>query len=73
MEKQEKNALEEVFERESLAEKKIAIYARLLTDSGVVQALEEIKKGHEKRRATLATFLEIEAPVSEMKGGNGNA
>ena len=57
MSEKEKSVLATLIEREDLAEKKTRIYARLLTDSAVVQTLQEVADSHRKSRETLSAFL----------------
>ena len=57
MSEREKIVLEELLLREDLAEKKARIYARLLTDTGLVKKIEGVAEHHAARKATLQEFL----------------
>ena len=68
----ERLALETVLQAEALAEKKAAIYAKLLTEQGLAKSMEEIAMRHAKRRETLMKILGEETQKGESRYG-GNA
>ncbi len=52
----EKQALTHVSEMEDLAEKKMKIYARLLTDAALAEDLETLATKHAERKLTLKSL-----------------
>lgn len=52
----EKQALERLSEAEDLAEKKMKIYARLLTDAALAEDMESLAVKHAERKTTLKSL-----------------
>ena len=68
---EEKRALEKLTELEDLSEKKVKIYARLLTDSALAEDMQSLGQRHEKRKETLWE-LAFGKKIKKKKGGTSS-
>lgn len=53
----EKNVLQRLVQIEDIAEKKAGIYARLLTEPTLAQAMEKTAMSHKERKQALSSLL----------------
>lgn len=53
----EKNALKRLIEVEDVAGKKAGVYAKLLTEPSLAQAMEKTAKAHQQRKQALIALL----------------
>lgn len=65
----EKKALKTLMTVEDLVEKKAKIHARLLMDTALAKAMEELALRHEKRKETLEILILGKLP--KKKNGQG--
>ncbi len=65
----EKEGLKKLLEVEDLAEKKAKIHARLLMDTSLAKAMEELSLRHEKRKETIELLLYGKLSKKEKQGG----
>lgn len=56
----EKNALKRLIEVEDIAGKKAGVYAKLLTEPSLAQAMEKISAEHKERKQALLALSGVE-------------
>ena len=53
----EKSVLKSLVDAEDVAGKKAGVYAKLLTEPALAQAMDKIAKAHQERKQALLAFL----------------
>ena len=66
---EENRAMEKLMEVEDLAEKKVKIYSRLLTDAALAEDMKSLAQRHEKRKEELFKLAFGKKVKKEKKGG----